>query len=503
MSKSSQLYHNTTLNVYNEVFPLRSNRIICTIGPKTQSVEGLKGLIRAGMNVARMNFSHGSHEYHLQTIVNVRQAAKEMNATIAIALDTKGPEIRCGLFVNGEAKIVAGQTVVITNDEAFKENGTAEMFFVDYANLANVVKVGGDIFMDDGILHLTVVSVDKESRRVTCKAHNNHLMTNRKGCNLPKADVDLPAVSEKDKSDLAFGAENGVDFIFASFIRNADQVTSVREAMGEKGKNILVISKIENHQGVDNIDAIIDASDGIMVARGDLGVEIPAEKVIIAQKMLISKCNRAGKPVICATQMLESMTTNPRPTRAEVSDVANAVFDGADCVMLSGETAKGNYPNEVVEYMSKICVEAQCATRDSVIFWSIKELQPIPMSAEESICSSAVNSVLELEAKAIIVLSNTGKSARLLAKYRPPCPIFCSSQVDSVCRALTIVRSVVPVYYDVSVLGEDVDRERRVALAIEEAKKLGVVKVGELVVAVHADFKTKGFANQTRVLTVQ
>jgi len=503
--RTSQLSHNTTLDYLHDApANQRANKIICTIGPKTQPVAALRGLMQNGMNVARMNFSHGSHEYHGETIANVRQAAKEEDRIIAIALDTKGPEIRSGLFVNGECDIKKGQTVNVVCDpnSDIKETGTADAFYCDYANLCKAVKVGGSIMVDDGVLQLLVQKVDAEKFVCECIAQNDHHLTNRRGINLPHADVDLPAVSEKDRTDLQFGAQQEVDYVFASFIRSAAQVHEVRAALGDRGDKTLIFSKIENHQGVENIDEIIEASDGIMVARGDLGVEIPAEKVIVAQKMMISKCNKIGKPVIVATQMLESMTNNPRPTRAEVSDVANAVLDGADCVMLSGETAKGAYPNEVVAYMSRICCEAQATTRDSVFFWSIKELQNVPMAAEESICSSAVNTVLEVGAKALIVLSNTGRSARLLAKYRPNCQIYCATERKEVARALCAVRSVIPCFFDNEVNGTDPDREKRVAFAIEQAKKDGVLAEGDCVVAVHADLNTKGFANQTRVLRV-
>lgn len=498
----SQLHHNSTLSIYHEPLQFRANRIICTIGPQTQSVDALKQLIKSGMNVARMNFSHGTHEYHKTTIDNVREASAALGAHVAIALDTKGPEIRTGHFVNGEAKLIAGQDIIVTTDKSFAKSGTCEKFFVDYERMVHVVKVGGHIFIDDGVLNLEIVEKLSEDS-IKCRVLNNHLLTNQKGCNLPNTEVDLPAVSEKDRSDLKFGADQNVDMIFASFIRNADQVREVRAALGPGSANIQVIAKIENHQGVNAIDSIIEESNGIMVARGDLGVEIPAEKVVIAQKMIVSKCNAAGKPVICATQMLESMTNNPRPTRAEVSDVANAVLDGADCVMLSGETAKGKYPNEVVQYMARICCEAQSATRNTVMFNSIKHMQTIPMIPEEAICSSAVNTTFEIEAKALVVLSNTGRSARLLSKYRPDCPIFCASQTREVCRSLTLVRSVVPVFYDTEKLGEDEDREKRVWLCIQHAKEVGLLAVGDLVVAVHADAKTKGFANQSRVVVVK
>lgn len=498
----SQLHHNTTLSIYHDPLPFRANRIICTIGPQTQSVEALKQLIKSGMNVARMNFSHGSHEYHKATIDNVREASSALGVHVAIALDTKGPEIRTGHFVNGEARLTAGQDIIVTTDIAFFKTGTAEKFYVDYERMVSVVKVGGHIFIDDGVLNLEIVE-KLSSDSIKCKVINNHVLTNQKGCNLPNTEVDLPAVSEKDRLDLKFGADQQVDMIFASFIRNAEQVREVRAALGPGSASIQVIAKIENHQGVNSIDSIIEEANGIMVARGDLGVEIPAEKVVIAQKMMISKCNAAGKPVICATQMLESMTTNPRPTRAEVSDVANAVLDGADCVMLSGETAKGKYPNEVVQYMARICCEAQSANRNTVMFNAIKHMQTIPMIPEEAICSSAVNTTFEIEAKALVVLSNTGRSARLLSKYRPDCPIFCASQTRDVCRSLTLVRSVVPVFYDTEKLGEDEDREKRVWLCIEHAKEVGLLSSGDLVVAVHADARTKGFANQSRVIVVK
>ncbi|SCU68101.1 pyruvate kinase 1 [Trypanosoma equiperdum] len=288
--------------------------------------------------------------------------------------------------------------------------------------------------------------------------------------------------------------------IFASFIRTAEQVREVRAALGEKGKDILIISKIENHQGVQNIDSIIEASNGIMVARGDLGVEIPAEKVCVAQMCIISKCNVVGKPVICATQMLESMTSNPRPTRAEVSDVANAVLNGADCVMLSGETAKGKYPNEVVQYMARICVEAQSATHDTVMFNSIKNLQKIPMCPEEAVCSSAVASAFEVQAKAMLVLSNTGRSARLISKYRPNCPIICVTTRLQTCRQLNVTRSVVSVFYDAAKSGEDKDKEKRVKLGLDFAKKEKYASTGDVVVVVHADHSVKGYPNQTRLI---
>ncbi|CBH16548.1 pyruvate kinase 1, putative [Trypanosoma brucei gambiense DAL972] len=495
----SQLEHNIGLSIFEPVAKHRANRIVCTIGPSTQSVEALKNLMKSGMSVARMNFSHGSHEYHQTTINNVRAAAAELGLHIGIALDTKGPEIRTGLFKDGEVSFAPGDIVCVTTDPAYEKVGTKEKFYIDYPQLTKAVPVGGSIYVDDGVMTLRVVSKE-DDRTLKCHVNNHHRLTDRRGINLPGCEVDLPAVSEKDRKDLEFGVAQGVDMIFASFIRTAEQVREVRAALGEKGKDILIISKIENHQGVQNIDSIIEASNGIMVARGDLGVEIPAEKVCVAQMCIISKCNVVGKPVICATQMLESMTSNPRPTRAEVSDVANAVLNGADCVMLSGETAKGKYPNEVVQYMARICVEAQSATHDTVMFNSIKNLQKIPMCPEEAVCSSAVASAFEVQAKAMLVLSNTGRSARLISKYRPNCPIICVTTRLQTCRQLNVTRSVVSVFYDAAKSGEDKDKEKRVKLGLDFAKKEKYASTGDVVVVVHADHSVKGYPNQTRLI---
>lgn len=494
--------HNTQLSIFEPLANYRANRIVCTIGPSTQSVEALKQLIQSGMSVARMNFSHGTHEYHQTTINNVRTAAAELGVHVAIALDTKGPEIRTGTFVGGEAVMVRGATCYVTTDPAYAEKGTKDKFYIDYSRLQHVVRPGGYIYIDDGILILQVVSREDDST-LKCSVINEHKISDRRGVNLPGCDVDLPAVSSKDVEDLRFGVEQGVDIVFASFIRSAEQVDDVRATLGPQGGDIMIISKIENQQGVQNVDGIIAKSDGIMVARGDLGVEIPAEKVVVAQKILISKCNVAGKPVICATQMLESMTTNPRPTRAEVSDVANAVFDGADCVMLSGETAKGKYPNEVVQYMARICVEAQSATNEYVFFNSIKKMQPIPMRIEEAVCSSAVNSAYETKASVLIVLSNSGKSARLVAKYRPNCPIVCVTTRQKTCRQLCVTIGVESVFYDAEKNGEDTGKENRVHMGVEYSKRQGYVAVDDIAVVVHADHNVKGYANQTRILHIQ
>eukprot|EP01065_Artemidia_motanka_P043209 TRINITY_DN5954_c0_g3_i1.p1 TRINITY_DN5954_c0_g3~~TRINITY_DN5954_c0_g3_i1.p1 ORF type:complete len:529 (+),score=204.70 TRINITY_DN5954_c0_g3_i1:74-1588(+) len=502
---ASQLQHNTTLDIYKEPPSefrwQRANKIVCTIGPKTQPVEQIKKLIEAGLGVVRNNFSHGTYEYHATTIANARQAAKELGREdIAIALDTKGPEIRTGNFPDGEVKMNAGDRVTITTDRAFYDKGCKEKFYVDYKNITKVMKPGQKIFIDDGLLSLEVLHVGEDT--LDCVVVNAAPISNHKGVNLPKVEVDLPAVTEKDKQDLAFGAEQGVDMVFASFIRTAQQVRDVRAALGEKGKNIVIIAKIENHEGVQNFDYILKEADGVMVARGDLGIEIPAEKVFVAQKMMIAKCNIAGKPVICATQMLESMTNNPRPTRAEVSDVANAVLDGADCVMLSGETAKGKYPCECVQTMGRVCMEAQSATQGSLMFMAIRSVQKEVLT-EESIAASSVNTAFELSTRCIIVLTNSGRTARLIAKYRPPCPIFCVTKNPSTARQLAITRHCFSFVWDQAVHGEDPDRERRVAHVVDMLRKDGFLSLGDRVVLVHADAATIGFANQTRVMEIK
>lgn len=509
----STLVHMSQLRIDSSVASSRLTGIICTIGPASKKCEILMEMIQNGMNIARLNFSHGSHEYHASTIEAVRQAVKRYSeqqniplCPVGIALDTKGPEIRTGLLAaggaTGELELVKGKPIKVSVDQAYAEQCTADVLYVDYANITKVVAPGNRIYVDDGLISLLVESVHED--HVMCKIENGGKLGSRKGVNLPGVAVDLPAVSEKDKKDLLFGVEQQVDMIFASFIRSAAGVQEIRALLGEKGKNILIISKIENHEGVKRIDEIIEASDGIMVARGDLGIEIPPEKVFLAQKMIISKCNMAGKPVICATQMLESMISKPRPTRAEGSDVANAVLDGADCVMLSGETAKGDYPVEAVRMMHKVALEAEAAMYTTSIFTELSLMTPSPCDPSTAIALAAVSAAVKLPAGAIIALTTTGQTAQQLSKYRPRCPIIAISRNSQTTRQGHLWRGIMPLLYTSPKLDDwSQDVDARVNAGIAKSLSLGLLKQGDHVIVVTGWRRGPGSTNTMRIQTVK
>ncbi|KAF4549693.1 Pyruvate kinase [Elsinoe fawcettii] len=487
----------------------RRTSIICTIGPKTNSAEKINMLRRAGLNVVRMNFSHGSYEYHQSVIDNTRQAEKEQaGRPVAIALDTKGPEIRTGNTPNDEdIPISAGTELNITTDDKYATASTNENMYVDYKNITKVIEAGRTIFVDDGVLAFEVLKV-VDDKTIRARAINNGKICSKKGVNLPKTDVDLPALSEKDKADLRFGVKNGVDMVFASFIRRGSDITAIREVLGEDGKDIQIIAKIENQQGVNNFDEILKETDGVMVARGDLGIEIPPAQVFIAQKMMITKCNIAGKPVICATQMLESMTYNPRPTRAEVSDVGNAVLDGSDCVMLSGETAKGNYPKEAVTLMHETCLLAEVAIPYVNAFDELRSLAPRPVPTTESCAMAAVSASLEQNAGAILVLTTSGTTARLISKYRPVCPILMVTRNARASRYSHLYRGVYPFVFpeakpDFSKNPWQEDVDKRLKWGIMEAIKLGVLNKGDPVVCVQGWRGGMGHTNTLRIVPAE
>lgn len=435
---------------------LRDVSIICTIGPNTSPIKELYKLVDSGMNIARLNMSHGDHESHAAVIENLNHVRynpkRKARASIAIglAIDLKGPEIRTGMVRNDDViTVMEDDKVMLTTDEEYKEKCSAQNLYVDYAKLPTTVSVGQVIYVDDGLLSLLVTKVEPNENMVHTVAQNDATISHKKGVNIPGVSLDLPAITEQDAKDIQFAVEQEATMLFASFIRTAEDVREIRRKLGKKGKNIKIISKVENQEGLENYDAILEESDGIMVARGDLGIEIPAEKVFIAQKMMIARANIKGKPVICATQMLESMTTNPRPTRAEVSDVANAVIDGSDCVMLSGETSKGLYPRESVQMMHDICLVAQRMCNLRSVFRNVLQLQIADLSAEENIAVSACQATAEdYQIAAIMVCSISGKTAQLIAKYRPNVPIIMVTTNRLAGRYGLLYRGVYPYIWD-------------------------------------------------------
>lgn len=509
---SNMVDYNSQLDILSRADKVRLSGIVCTIGPVSREPEFLCQMLETGMNIARMNFSHGTHEYHGQTIANCREAVKlytakkGFNPCLAIALDTKGPEIRTGLLEGDDGRkeitLEAGDSIKLTTDESFKEKCSKDVLYLDYKNITKVLVPGKRIFIDDGLISILAQEIGDDY--VIGTVENGGNLGSRKGCNLPATDTDLPAVSEKDKSDLEFGVEQNVDMVFASFIRNADGVKQIRQVLGEKGKDILIISKIENQQGVNNIDEIIEESDGIMVARGDMGIEIPPEKVFVAQKQIIAKCNKAGKPVICATQMLESMVKKPRPTRAEGSDVANAVLDGADCVMLSGETAKGEYPLQCIKTMARLSQEAESCVWNQRFFEELMSSDSKSVhDATTTIAISAVHSSYMIQAAAIIAITTTGRTARAAAKFRPKCPIISVSRDGAASRRLHLHRGVFPLHYEP---GRDADWtkdvDNRIQFAVNFGKKSGFIKSGDPIIAITGWRQGAGSSNTIRILYV-
>ena len=452
---------------------MRKTKIVCTIGPASESIEKLTQLMEAGMNVARLNFSHGDHEEHGARIKNIREASKKIGKNVAILLDTKGPEIRTHTMVNGTIELQSGSKSIISMTEV---EGTPEKFSVTYEGLIDDVQVGSKILLDDGLIGLEVEKLDKENGEIHVNVLNTGILKNKKGVNVPGVSVKLPGITEKDANDILFGIEQNVDFIAASFVRRASDVLEIRQLLEKNNAtHIHIIPKIENQEGVDNIDEILEVSDGLMVARGDLGVEIPAEEVPLVQKDLINKCNAFGKPVITATQMLDSMQRNPRPTRAEASDVANAIFDGTDAIMLSGETAAGNYPVESVQTMHNIASRAESALDHKKLL--SEQSKNSEHTLTDAIGQSVAHTALNLDVNAIISSTESGHTARMISKYRPKAPIVAVTANEHVVRRLALVWGVYPQ------LGKkSYSTDEMLDNAVEESLNSGLVSHGDLVV---------------------
>jgi pyruvate kinase len=448
---------------------MRRTKIVCTIGPASEHPDILRKLIAAGMDVARLNFSHGSHEEHGSRIDRVRACAKEMGKNVAIMLDTKGPEIRTGLVRNGQVTLETGKTIVLTPTQL---EGTEEIVHITYDKLSEDVEVGTTILVDDGLIELQVMKI--EGADVHCRIIDGGTLKNRKGVNLPKIAVQLPSITDKDIADIHFGVSKQIDFIAASFVRKASDVLHIRQLVEEQGADIAIIAKIENEEGVLNAKEILEVADGLMVARGDLGVEIPAEEVPLVQKQLITQCNMAGKPVITATQMLDSMQNNPRPTRAEASDVANAILDGTDAIMLSGETAAGKYPVESIETMDRIARK----TEESPVYHQKLMTPNVERTTITNAMGQAVTSTAkQLRAAAILTPTESGYTAKVVSMYRPACPIVAVTPHERVINKLALVWGVQPLLYKSADSTDEVMES-----AIQAAVKENIIKYGDLIV---------------------
>ena len=482
MNKNQQEYLKNETIKRKEEFMTRRTKIICTLGPSTDNEAVMKALIEEGMNVARFNFSHGPHDEQMGRLKMLRKLRKELGKYVAALLDTKGPEIRLVEFEKGKTELKTGQTFTLTTDDIL---GTDERVSITYKNLADDVKLGDHILIDDGLVGLEVVEIKPvakpvntkvNARDIVCKVLNDGVISNKKGVNVPNVDLTMPFISEKDYGDICFAVENDYDFIAASFVRTAEDVMEIRKILAEKGgEDIKIISKIENMQGVRNIDDIIRVSDGIMVARGDMGVEIPLEDVPVMQKMIIKKACEAGKIVITATQMLDSMMKHPRPTRAESTDVANAIYDGTSAIMLSGETAAGMYPIEAVKTMVRIATRTEHDINYLQRFRQRRTMcnPDVTNAISHATCTMAG----DLSAAAIVTVTKSGRTARMISKYRPNCTIIGECLTEKVCRQLNLEWGVEPI-----LITEEQDASQLFEKAVDVAEMAGFVSKGELVV---------------------
>ena len=469
---------------------MRKTKIICTIGPASESEERLKELMLAGMNVARFNFSHGTHEEQKVKLTRVIKVSNELGLPVATLLDTKGPEIRLKDFEGGKAMLEAGQQFTLTTDEVM---GTAEKASITYKNLKDDVKKGMTILIDDGKIEMTIEKITEND--IVCRVINGGAVSNHKGINAPGAVLSMPYISDVDRADITFCAQMGFDFLAASFARCKEDILEVRKILDEHKSKAKIIAKIENMQGIDNLDEILEVSDGIMVARGDMGVEIPAQDVIFAQKHIIKRCNQVGKPVITATQMLDSMIKNPRPTRAEAGDVTNAILDGTDAVMLSGESAKGKYPREAVRTMNTICerTDSYCEENHGKVFPAVVSAKTVTDSA----CLAAVEAADALNVPVIVVATEHGNSARAIRKFNPKAEILALTPNVKAARQLCVTRGVMPKIVDrISSTDEFLQLGKKLAV------EMGLAKAGDKIVMVNGALVPSGITNTMSVQTI-
>lgn len=469
---------------------MQKTKMIFTIGPASDTEEVLKKFIQIGMSAARLNFSHGTHETHKEKIDLIKKVRNDLNSPTAIILDIKGPKIRTHNFINDGVELYENDEFsFICDDEILGDNKKCT---VSYRELYKDVKPGGEILVDDGLLRFKIKDV--VGKEIKCIVTVGGTIKNHKGVNVPNVKIHLPSITEKDKEDLIFGCENKIDFVAASFIRKASDIKDVRDVLKAHGGDyIQIIAKIENQEGVDNIDEIIEASDGIMVARGDMGVEIPIEKVPIIQKNIIRKCNEAGKIVITATQMLDSMIRNSLPTRAEACDICNAIFDGTDAVMLSGESASGSYPIEAAEMMSRISIETEANLDYNYLNKRLKE--PSLTSFSEAISYSACRSSNLLHAKAVVAATKSGATAKLISKYRPKCPIIAITPYDEVRMGLNLNFGIFPTKCEVFTTTDEILIEAK-----KVATKLSIAEKGDdIIVAAGMPSATTGGTNMLKI----
>ena len=470
---------------------MRKTKIICTIGPSSESEEKLRELMLAGMNVARFNFSHGTHEEHKKKFDRVIKVSNELGLPVATLLDTKGPEIRLKDIEGGKTELVSGQKFILTTEEIL---GTNEKVSISYKNLVNDISVGTTILIDDGLIEMVVDAI--EDTDILCTVINGGPISNHKGVNVPGAELSMPYISDVDRSDIMFGCDMGFDFIAASFVRCREDILEVRKILDEHGSHMKIIAKIESMQGIRNLEDILTVSDGIMVARGDLGVEIPMEEVPVVQKQMIKMAEAQGKHVITATQMLESMIKNPRPTRAETTDIANAIYDGTTAIMLSGETAAGAYPVEAVKTMAKI---AERSEQDIDYNSRMKKREHIDnFDVTTAISNATCTTAMDLKAAAIITVTISGFTAGMISRYKPNCPILACSVSPRICRQLNLSWGVTPIW-----IARESTTDDLFDVAVRAAEEAGYIQKGDKVVlTAGVPLGVSGKTNMLRVIEV-